>query len=187
MFIRSQRLFLRPAFADDGAAVRAAIGDSEIAGRLAHAPWPYGAGDGMLFLRAPRDRSAPQFLATLPDLPDAPVIGGCGLSRSEGLVELNYWIGPQWRGHGFATEAVIAVLEVAHMLRHKLVTAAHFLDNPASARVLHKAGFRATGEIVPRMSFARGFNAPAARYVGRPHDLAVHSEKVMGEGILVAA
>lgn len=187
MFIRSQRLFLRPAFADDGPAIRSAIGDSEIAGKLAHAPWPHGAGGGAFFLRVPRDPAAPQFLVTLPDLPDAPVIGGCGLSRSDGLVELSYWIGPQWRGQGFASEAVIAVLEVAHMLRHELVTAAHFLDNPASARVLRKVGFRATGEIVPRMSFARGVSVPAARYIGRPHDLAAHSEKVLTERVMAAA
>lgn len=187
MFIRSQRLFLRPPFPEDISAIRAAIGDSDIAGRLAHAPWPYGAGGVELFLHAPRDEAAPQFVITLPDLAEAPIIGGCGLTRSDGLIELYYWIGPEWRGQGFASEAVGAVIEVADMLSHELVTAAHFLDNPASARVLRKAGFRATGEIVPRMSVARGFSAPAARYVGRPHDLAGHAERVLAERVMVAA
>lgn len=179
MFIRSQRLFLRPPFPEDAGAIRAVTDEGGITGNLGPASWPYGAGGAEFFLRARRDAAAPQFLITLPHVADAPVVGGCGLMRSDGLVELYYWIAPQWRGQGFAGETVGAVLEVAHMLRHELVAAAHFLDNPASARVLRKVGFRATGEIVPRMSISRGVSAPAARYVCRPHDLAAHSEKAL--------
>lgn len=192
MFIRSQRLFLRPPFPEDAGAIQVATGLAGMGGARTDAPSPYGLVDphggdeAELFLHARHGAAMPQFLVTLPDLADVPVIGGCGLIRAEGQVELYYWIGPQWRGQGFGGEAVAAVLEVANMLGHELVSASHFLDNPASARLLRKAGFRATGEIVPRLSVARGRSAPAARYVGRPHDLAMHSAKVPGEGVLAA-
>jgi RimJ/RimL family protein N-acetyltransferase len=37
----------------------------------------------------------------------------------------------------------------------------HFLDNPASARVLEKLGFEPIGIVAPRMSCARGTEVPA--------------------------
>ena len=42
----------------------------------------------------------------------------------------------------------------------KRLDAGHFLDNPASGRVLEKLGFRPTGTIVPRYSAGRGEAAP---------------------------
>ncbi|MET1112460.1 MAG: GNAT family protein, partial [Allosphingosinicella sp.] len=38
--------------------------------------------------------------------------------------------------------------------------AGHFLDNPASGRVLEKLGFEPTGRIVPYYSAGRGEAAP---------------------------
>ena len=43
--------------------------------------------------------------------------------------------------------------------------AGHFADNPASGRVLVKAGFVHTGDVVPRFSLAQG-EAPARRMMG---------------------
>ena len=37
----------------------------------------------------------------------------------------------------------------------------HFIDNPASGRVLEKLGFQPLGLIAPRMSCARGEEVPA--------------------------
>ena len=39
--------------------------------------------------------------------------------------------------------------------------ASHFLDNPASGRVLEKLGFQPTGIIATRLSCARGSEIPA--------------------------
>lgn len=169
MFIRSPRLFLRPAFPEDRAAIHA-IAASPVASQWAGAQPIPGSG---------RDGAMPRLLVTLPGSSGAPVIGGCGLAREHGIAEIGYWIAPPWRGNGFATEAVRALLEIAAMLGHELVAAVHFLDSPASARVLRKTGFRATGEIVSRISFTRGASAPAARHVARPHDLVLHSETAM--------
>ena len=45
------------------------------------------------------------------------------------------------------------------MRRKNVVVAGHFADNPASGRVLEKAGFLYTGETRPAFSCARGESA----------------------------
>jgi RimJ/RimL family protein N-acetyltransferase len=80
-------------------------------------------------------------------------------------LELGYWIARRHWGRGFATEAGRAVLETArHSLRLKRLGASHFLDNPASGRVLEKLGFKPTGRIVPHYSAGRGEAAPSRQF-----------------------
>jgi RimJ/RimL family protein N-acetyltransferase len=73
-----------------------------------------------------------------------------------GIAEIGYWISRNHWGNGFATEATRAVLSVARSLGHDRIEAGHFLDNPASGRVLRKLGFTPTGEHRPRRSAGRG-------------------------------
>ena len=81
-------------------------------------------------------------------------------------MEFGYWISrPHW-GLGYATEAGDAFLAAArHSLRLKQLCAHHFLDNPASGRVLEKLGFRSTGIIASRFSAGRKASAPAKLYM----------------------
>ena len=65
-----------------------------------------------------------------------------------GSAEIGYGIEDEYRGQGYATEAVTAVADWA--LRQggiKCVTAEADKDNAASIRVLQKAGFVPTGEV----------------------------------------
>lgn len=71
------------------------------------------------------------------------VVGSISLlwPPSEGSVEIGYGVVPSRRGLGYATEAVRAL--VAHALTAPDVTVVHAgveLGNPASVRVLEKAG-----------------------------------------------
>ena len=75
--------------------------------------------------------------------------------------EIGYWLGRPFWGQGLATEAATAALTWAReQWRRRVVVSGHFADNPASGRVLEKAGFLYTGEVQPRHSRARG--RPAA-------------------------
>jgi RimJ/RimL family protein N-acetyltransferase len=161
VFHRSERLFLRPAFPEDGEAILAGIGDEGVVRNLARAPWPYGIDDARAFAALPQDQRLPHFLVTLPG---TGVIGSAGLGRHEGAVELGYWIARAHWGQGYATEAGRAVLRIARSLGHRWVTAGHFVDNPASGRVLRKLGFQPTGRIVQRHSCARGAPTDAVEY-----------------------
>jgi RimJ/RimL family protein N-acetyltransferase len=92
-------------------------------------------------------------------------VGECGLARRpSGAVELGYWIARDHWGRGIATEACRALVDIARTLRLRSLEASHFLDNPASGRVLAKLGFEPTGIVAPRLSRARGEQVPARLY-----------------------
>ncbi len=154
MFHRSARLLLRPIWPEDWKGVLGGIADQAIVRNLSSAPWPYGEADARKFVALPIDPKFPRFLVTRAR--DASVVGCIGLDPHEGDVELGYWIArPHW-GKGCATEAGGAVIEIARALGHSRIVASHFLDNPASGRVLGKLGFATTGRVVERHSCARG-------------------------------
>ena len=60
------------------------------------------------------------------------------------------------------TEALQRVLDAKRRSSARL-QAGHFVDNPASGRVLEKAGFAYTGETEDLFSLARGESAPVKR------------------------
>jgi RimJ/RimL family protein N-acetyltransferase len=162
MFARTPRLLLRPGFPEDAPALAAAIADQAIARNLASVPWPYRMRDAEAFLASPRDPVLPSFLIFARTAAAPQLIGACGLGRRpSGAVEMGYWIARPFWGRGFATEACTALIGIAATLGLPSIEGSHFLDNPASARVLEKLGFEPVGIVAPRMSCARGAEVPA--------------------------
>ena len=160
MFARTERLLLRPGWAEDAPALAAAISDERIVRNLATAPWPYGLRDAEAFLASPRDPVLPSMLVFERTGGAPRLVGSCGLGRRpSGAVELGYWIARAHWGRGFATEAGTALIDIARMLGLARLEGSHFVDNPASARVLEKLGFKPIGITAPRMSCARGVEA----------------------------
>jgi RimJ/RimL family protein N-acetyltransferase len=166
MFIRSERLFLRPAWPEDWQELFARVADEAVVRNLARAPWPYTSEHARNFAEQPQDPRCPHFFITLPTASGPAAMVGCvGLVREQGEVALGYWIGKDFWGRGYATEAVRAVLNLARTLGHVRITASNFADNPASGRVLRKAGFQPTGKIEQRFCLARGAEVPAVLHV----------------------
>ena len=90
------------------------------------------------------------------------VVGSIGLfwPPADGVVEIGYGIVPSRRGRGYAAEATRALTD--HALGATGVLAVHAeveLSNPASVRVLEKAGFRpldgAAGQDTARYGIVR--------------------------------
>jgi len=162
MFARTPRLLLRPGFPEDAPALVAAIADLAIVRNLAVVPWPYSLRDAEAFLASPRDPILPSLLMFERTGSEPRLIGSCGLGRRpSGAVEMGYWISrPHW-GRGLATEACGALIDIARALGLPSLEGSHFVDNPASARVLEKLGFEPVGIVAPRMSCARGMEVPA--------------------------
>lgn len=159
MFMRTSRLFLRPPFEEDWQAVHRALSDSRVVGMLPRAPWPYTEGDAKAWCAAATGQSLSdeiRFVVTLPGADGAPVIGGVALRPVMHAMELSCWIASEYAGQGFGTEAVRGAVEVAHGLGFTRVEAGHLVDNPASAKMLQKAGFKPTGEVHPRFCAGRG-------------------------------
>ena len=53
------------------------------------------------------------------------------------------------------------MVDIARTLGLPSIEGSHFVDNPASGRVLEKLGFEALGIVAPRLSCARGTEVPA--------------------------
>ncbi len=83
---------------------------------------------------------------------DGRVAGGIGFDRDEDVfrrsAEIGYWLGSAHRGQGIATAAVVAlgehVFSTTDIVR---LYAGVFAWNPASARVLEKAGYVLEGRL----------------------------------------
>lgn len=168
MFVRTERLTLRPVWPEDAPALARAIGHEEVVRNLSHAPWPYALGDAEAFIDL-RQRSGDEtifFLICAREGSAAPIVGGMGIHPEPGGAhELGYWLTPPAWGRGYATEAGRAVLRTARdTIRLRRLIACHFVDNPASGRVLRKLGFRPTGKIELQPSRARATEVPCAKF-----------------------
>lgn len=161
MFIRSERLFLRPGWPEDWAELHALIDDEAVVRNLARAPWPYSPDDARAFAASPQGTRHPHFFITLPGAHGSRLVGGVGLARDCDESVVGYWIAQAHWGKGYATEALRSILSLARTLGHGRIVAHRFADNPASGRVLEKAGFCPTGEIRLGRSAARREAAPA--------------------------
>jgi RimJ/RimL family protein N-acetyltransferase len=163
MFIRSERLFLRPCWPEDLGELARMLNHADVSRAVpAHlspqSGWPESCEAAT---RAPEPR-LPAFLITLPTAEGQRMVGAAALSRWEGQVELFHCIAPDYRGRGYGTETVRALLAQSQALGHARLVASHFTDDPVSGRVLEKAGFRPTGVIRLRRRHASAQAAPAA-------------------------
>jgi RimJ/RimL family protein N-acetyltransferase len=166
MFHRTERLLLRPFWPEDAYAVLAAVNNPLILKNLSSPPCPYGLADARAFCGLPFDEHLPNFAMIRRTLGTPELIGSIGLgplgddAPYEGAVQIGYWLDQRHWGLGYASEAARAVLQVAKAIGHRQLIGRHFVDNPASGRVLTKIGFRPTGRTLPLQSKAR--TAPSA-------------------------
>ena len=141
--LETERLALRkPTLADVNAIARLAD-DRRIAENTRRLPHPYSQGHAVEFVRGIARNRETVFLIEK----DCTPIGMVGVDwREEEAPELGYWLGVDYWGQGFATEAVRAAIdftfeqfEAGHMCAGARVA------NPASRNVLEKCGFQWSG------------------------------------------
>ncbi len=164
MFHVTKRLLLRPAWPEDAEALFGGIADKGVVRNLARAPWPYLPEHAREFVMRKQVGRYPKFLITLPGESGSELVGCIGIDDTDGACELGYWIARKYWGRGYATEAARGILDVARLLGHEEVIAGHFVDNPASGRVLRKLGFVPTGKTAMRHSCGRGEKAECVMY-----------------------
>ncbi|MGE3251605.1 MAG: GNAT family N-acetyltransferase [Hyphomonadaceae bacterium] len=153
--IATERLLLRPLKLADAPRVARFTSDIDVARMVSMipAPNPLVAAEGWILIDKARRPLKRDFVFAV-ERPGEGLIGVTGAHlRGTEEVEIGYWFGRPFWGQGFATEAARALASAARELGR--VVAGHFIDNPASGRVLQKAGFDYTGIVEPRFSLAR--------------------------------
>lgn len=148
--LATERLLLRPFQPTDAKRVQDLAGNPSVARMTSNIPHPYADGEAENWIATHVDDwqrgSAAIFAVCLRS--DAALIGAVGLMNiHNGDAELGYWIGEPFWGQGYASEAVDAVIGFA-MTSCELnrVHAHHLSRNPASGKVLRKAGLSRTGK-----------------------------------------
>ncbi|HEY5105460.1 MAG TPA: GNAT family N-acetyltransferase [Caulobacteraceae bacterium] len=165
--LTSRRLRLRPLDPGDAPAMAALANDIDVARMTTSIPHPYGLGQAEAFIAHMEKRDVRHQAVFAIEAVDAPFMGVIGIQPGPaGPPELGYWLGRPYWGVGLATEAARAVTAWAGETWNKrLLVSGHFADNPASGQVLCKADFLYTGEVAPRLSIARGEDAPTRMMV----------------------
>jgi RimJ/RimL family protein N-acetyltransferase len=149
--LETPRLRLRPFTLEDAPRLQQLAGARAIADTTVSVPHPYD--DGLAERWIQEQHAAFQqgrAVACALQFQEAPPLLGCiGLRDRdpENLhAEIGVWIGVEWWGRGLALEATRALVDYG--FRHwglNRIRAGHFVRNPASGRVLERAGFRREG------------------------------------------
>ena len=102
---------------------------------------------GFLRATAARGELRPFGCYRITRLADGRAVGVIGFKGQPdgGCVEIGYGLAPSARGHGYAAEAVVALLAMVADHGLSRVIADTTLDNVASQRALIRAGFRLVG------------------------------------------
>lgn len=159
--LETERLTLRAARHEDAKAIAALANDLRIAANTARIPHPYGVADAEQFIETVNRQDGE---ATFVILLGGALIGACGVEPRQGGPEIGYWLGVSSWGHGYATEAVRAVIDHAFGdLGHEALQAGARVSNPASRRLLEKCGFQWTGVGLYRIR-AISSSAPVDRF-----------------------
>jgi RimJ/RimL family protein N-acetyltransferase len=152
----TERLDLRPIVPGDADRIVALANDRAVA-RMTSFTHPFGHfGAEALIRRAARANLDDEVWFAV-DLPGEGLIGTLSFKPDGALApEAGYWLGRPYWGRGFMTEVLTGALRwVKADWRRRCLSARHFVDNPASARVLERAGFLYTGRVELRHCPAR--------------------------------
>lgn len=152
--LETPRLILRQLAEDDAPEiVRLFRGDWGAVRHTGRMPWPVEERAVRRWLGLHIGPHAHSFLVIRRD--DRRVIGMAGFGGDGASAELGYAFGRRFWNQGHATDAVGALVGWARRTRLRTLEAYAFPENPASARVLEKAGFEHRG-LVERLYTARG-------------------------------
>jgi RimJ/RimL family protein N-acetyltransferase len=148
MKLETERLVLRPVKEADVPFLFPLINDIEVARNMRAVPHPYPKKRLFEWIRSAREamfnKSALEMAVVLRE--NGCPIGVCALNRIDWDVksaEIGYWLGRQYWGCGYMTEAVKAMVYLAFAyLGLERIYAYRLEHNIASIRVLKKAGLR---------------------------------------------
>ncbi len=147
--LRAGRVVLRAFDVSDAETLEEAIDDAEVAAGTLTIPHPYPRGSGRPWIEQHGERWRAGKSGTWAITEGGGrVLGAVSLrfTLAHRRAEVGYWVAREAWGRGLATDAVRGVIAFAfgELGLHR-VDAHHFVENPASGRVMQKAGMRSEG------------------------------------------
>lgn len=166
--MQTKRLRLRPLQTSDTAPIRQFSSDKRLAEMTRRIPHPLPAGASEAFVSRALAVDEEEVIWAM----DATAAGRGALVGVISLQpmghrqsEIGYWVAPDMWHEGLASEAVQALVET-NPLQDETLFASVFQDNPASSRVLERAGFVYVGEAESH-SLTRDAIVPTWTYLRR--------------------
>jgi RimJ/RimL family protein N-acetyltransferase len=175
MELRSNGLILRPWRDEDVPAIVVACNDPEIVRWLPVIPSPYDEEDGKAYVALSREswQSGDSYNFAIVDAETSRLAGSIAMSaRRFHVGHFGYWVAPEARGRGVATEALRALCRWAvdelGVKRLELLTDP---ENLASQRVAEKAGFQREGLLRSSLEYRDGRRRDSFIFSALPEEL----------------
>ncbi len=148
--METPRLKLRAFRLTDAPYVQALAGARAIADTTLNIPHPYEDGMAEDWIRSlgPEYDAGVSATFAIERRDNQSLVGAIGLKldRQNNKGDLGYWIGQPFWNYGYATEAAAALIAFGFDdLDLNRISAGHFVRNPASGRVMEKAGMKPEG------------------------------------------
>lgn len=151
--ITTKRLQLRLFTKADAPNVARLCNNYNIYKSTMYLPFPYNVEDALSWIDRHLDNFEEQrsYEFAITDKENGELYGAIALSHNHHYNngEIAYWIGEEFWGNGFATEAAGALIYFAFEVKrlHK-VFARYFASNPASGKVMEKLGMKKEGVLL---------------------------------------
>jgi RimJ/RimL family protein N-acetyltransferase len=164
--ITTERLLLRPFQESDIPTIVRLLSAPAIAATTLNVPYPYDEENAREWLAyQERERKAgASYTFAIVRKEDDQLVGAIDI-RPEARhqkAEIGYWIGKSYWGKGYATEAARAIIRFGFGdLGLNRIYALHFIGNPASGRVMQKAGMQFEGVLRDDVKKSDGFHDQA--------------------------
>jgi [ribosomal protein S5]-alanine N-acetyltransferase len=155
----TSRLLLRPFRMADAMRVTILLKDYSVVHPTGAIPWPYTLADAQKWIGAQLSSSGHSSLTFAITLIRGQELAGAislSIKPEHFRGSLGYWVGKNYQGNGYATEAGQAVAELGFCRfgLHK-IKATCLVENPASFRVMEKLGMEREGRLRDQI-FHRG-------------------------------
>ena len=153
MKIKTNRLILRPLKEEDAKSILENINNLEVTKWLLVVPYPYTLKDAKKWVKENKDKwkkkKKESYTFGIELKEKKKIIVGIGIhdfDKFQGKASVGYWLGENYHGKGYGTEALDALLKFAfNNLKLRKIEAGVFVGNPSSGKLLEKFGAKQEG------------------------------------------
>ncbi|MGA4518084.1 GNAT family protein [Solibacillus sp. FSL W7-1472] len=155
--LETERLLLRPLTFDDSDRIEELAGEYDVAKSTLNIPHPYPKGSASQFIESIQtaEQNNKIVMFAIINKETKLLIGLINLNLSIPYQrgELAYWIGKEYWGNGYGTDAAKALLEYGfNQLKLNKIFAASFTSNTGSWKVMEKIGLKYEGTLKQHVS-----------------------------------